>query len=199
MPTDVLSHQVDDDDTGCFLLTPPSSFSKKEDIKSWLGIVPCLTVLCPQPKVPSQFIQWLLQIENLKLVLKDINRQKKTLKERGLTVDGRHYSIYFTVTLDYRTLTLLVVKKADGEFVLGGRGVDVEFCFLCDAIRRCSCHDVSPDETCTDCLRLTSEGLYCLLIYDNIGQQKAILYSRIRTKTASSHHNSLFTINHEKL
>ena len=27
--TDVLSHQVDDDDTGCFLLTPPSSFSKK--------------------------------------------------------------------------------------------------------------------------------------------------------------------------
>ena len=41
----------------------------------------------------------------------------------------------YTVTLDYRTLTLLVVKKADEEFVLGGRGVDVEFCFLCDAIR----------------------------------------------------------------
>ena len=42
------------------------------------------------------------------------------------------------MTLDYRTLTLLVVKKADGEFVLGGRGVDVEFCFLSDAIRVCN-------------------------------------------------------------
>ena len=39
------------------------------------------------------------------------------------------------VTLDYKTLVLLLVKKDDDEFVLGGRGVDVEFCFLCDAIR----------------------------------------------------------------
>ena len=39
------------------------------------------------------------------------------------------------VTLDYKTLLLLLVKKDDEEFVLGGRGVDVEFCFLCDAIR----------------------------------------------------------------
>ena len=40
-----------------------------------------------------------------------------------------------TVTLDYKTLVLLLVKKDDDEFVLGGRGVDVEFCFLCDEIR----------------------------------------------------------------
>ena len=38
------------------------------------------------------------------------------------------------VTLDYKTLLLLLVKKDDEEFVLG---VDVEFCFLCDAIRVC--------------------------------------------------------------
>ena len=41
----------------------------------------------------------------------------------------------FLVTLDYKTLVLLLVKKEDKEFVLGGRGVDVEFCFLCNAIR----------------------------------------------------------------
>ena len=34
--TDVLLHQLDDDDTGCFLLTPPSSFSKKESL--WLPV-----------------------------------------------------------------------------------------------------------------------------------------------------------------
>ena len=34
--TDVLLHQVDDDDTGYFLLTPPSSFSKKESL--WLPV-----------------------------------------------------------------------------------------------------------------------------------------------------------------
>ena len=35
--TDVLSHQVDDDDdSGCFLLTPPSSFSKK--VSLWLPV-----------------------------------------------------------------------------------------------------------------------------------------------------------------
>ena len=39
-----------------------------------------------------------------------------------------------TVTLDYKTLVLLLAKK-DDEFVLGGRGTDVEFCFLCDEIR----------------------------------------------------------------
>ena len=32
--TDVLAHQADDDDSGCFLLTPPSSFSKK--VSLWL-------------------------------------------------------------------------------------------------------------------------------------------------------------------
>ena len=34
--TDVLSHQVDDDDSGCLLLTPPSSFSKK--VSLWLPV-----------------------------------------------------------------------------------------------------------------------------------------------------------------
>ena len=34
--------------------------------------------------------------ENIKLLIKDINSQKKIFKERGLTVDGRHYSLHFT-------------------------------------------------------------------------------------------------------
>lgn len=45
--------------------------------------------------------------------------------------------LIIVVTLDYKTLLLLLVKKDDEEFTLGGRGVDVEFCFLCDAIRVC--------------------------------------------------------------
>lgn len=39
------------------------------------------------------------------------------------------------VTLDYKTLMLLLVKKNDDKFMLGGRGVSVEFCFICNAIR----------------------------------------------------------------
>ena len=46
-----------------------------------------------------------------------------------------HLFLIIIATLDYKTLLLL--KKDDEEFVLGGRGVDVEFCFLCDAIRVC--------------------------------------------------------------
>ena len=34
--TDMLSHQAGDDDTGCSLLTPPSSFSKK--VSLWLPV-----------------------------------------------------------------------------------------------------------------------------------------------------------------
>lgn len=91
--------------------------------------------------------------ENLKVLLKDVNQQKKALKEKGIHVDGKHHDVEFIVTLDYKTLLLLLVKKDDTEFLLGGRGVNVEFCFICNAIRGCSCHDVAPDETCVDCLR----------------------------------------------
>ena len=44
---------------------------------------------------------------------------------------------FHLVTLDYKTLMLLLVKKDDMEFKLGGSGVTVEFCFICDAIRVC--------------------------------------------------------------
>ena len=39
------------------------------------------------------------------------------------------------VILDYKTLILLLVKKNDAGFMLGGRGVSVEFCFICNVIR----------------------------------------------------------------
>ena len=39
------------------------------------------------------------------------------------------------VVLDYKTLVLLLVKKMNASFMLGGRGVSVEFCFICNAIR----------------------------------------------------------------
>ena len=42
------------------------------------------------------------------------------------------------VIVDYKTLTLLLVKKDEEDFLLGGRGVSVEFCFFfCNAIRVC--------------------------------------------------------------
>ena len=41
----------------------------------------------------------------------------------------------FLVTIDYKVLLLLLVKINNEEFVLGGRGLLVEFCFVCDALR----------------------------------------------------------------
>ena len=43
--------------------------------------------------------------------------------------------LYFLVTIDYKELLLLLVKINNEEFVLGGRGLLVEFCFVCDAVR----------------------------------------------------------------
>ena len=37
--------------------------------------------------------------------------------------------------MDYKTLLLLLAKKDDSRFCLGGRGIDKEFCFICDPIR----------------------------------------------------------------
>lgn len=39
------------------------------------------------------------------------------------------------VTLDYKPLTMLSVKKNDEDFQLGGKGYGVEFCLLWNAIR----------------------------------------------------------------
>lgn len=33
--------------------------------------------------------------ENLKILLKDINEQKKCIKENGITVDGTHHGVQF--------------------------------------------------------------------------------------------------------
>lgn len=43
--------------------------------------------------------------------------------------------LYFLVTIDYKVLLLLLVKINNEEFVLGGRGLLVEFCFVGDATR----------------------------------------------------------------
>ena len=39
------------------------------------------------------------------------------------------------MTLYYKALLLLLNKKDDEDFVLGGRGFDAELCAFCDAIR----------------------------------------------------------------
>lgn len=53
-----------------------------------------------------------------------------------------YYCCFFChilVSLDYKTLILLLVKKGDLDFHLGGWVVDVEFCFVCNAIRVSIC------------------------------------------------------------
>ena len=42
---------------------------------------------------------------------------------------------FSAVTLDYKALLLLLNKKNDEDFLLGGKGYNVEFCVFCDAIR----------------------------------------------------------------
>ena len=39
------------------------------------------------------------------------------------------------VTLDYKALLLLLNKKDDEDFLLGGKGYGVQCCSFCDAIR----------------------------------------------------------------
>ena len=43
--------------------------------------------------------------------------------------------LFFSVTVDLKALNLLLCKEDDEEFELGGKGLDVEFCFLCEAKR----------------------------------------------------------------
>ncbi|XP_068689955.1 uncharacterized protein [Montipora foliosa] len=122
-----------------------------------VGLVACLN---PVYSVQSAKSVYPLAIANckenrvsLKALLKDVNEQKRIIKNQGIFVDGMKFNVEFDVSVDYKTLILLLVKKGDLDFQLGGRGVDVEFCFICNAIRGCKCHDVAPDETCLECLR----------------------------------------------
>lgn len=41
----------------------------------------------------------------------------------------------FAVTLDLKCLYLLIEKPSDENFVLAGSGLEIEFCFLCHALR----------------------------------------------------------------
>jgi len=45
------------------------------------------------------------------------------------------FPVLHAVTIDYKALLLLLNKKDDEDFKLGGKGYDVEFCVFCDAIR----------------------------------------------------------------
>lgn len=47
------------------------------------------------------------------------------------------FSIFHTVILDLKALYLLLVKLDDENFQLGKRGIEVECCFICKALRVC--------------------------------------------------------------
>ncbi|XP_067021392.1 uncharacterized protein [Acropora muricata] len=63
----------------------------------------------------------------------------------NLKIDGRP----FHVTLDYKGLVLLMAKIEDEDFLLGGRGLSVEFCIFCFALRACDC-DLGRHEVCLE-------------------------------------------------
>ena len=45
------------------------------------------------------------------------------------------FNISPKVIIDDKTLTLLLVKKDEEDFLVGGRGVSVEFSFIYNAVR----------------------------------------------------------------
>ena len=47
------------------------------------------------------------------------------------------FSIFHTVILDLKAPYLLLVKLDDENFQLGKRGIEVECCFICKALRVC--------------------------------------------------------------
>ncbi|KXJ06986.1 hypothetical protein AC249_AIPGENE18630 [Exaiptasia diaphana] len=53
------------------------------------------------------------------------------------------------VTLDLKGLVLILAKPEDDDFELGGRGLEVEFCLFCMALRACNC-DLGKNELCLD-------------------------------------------------
>ncbi|KAK3719347.1 hypothetical protein QZH41_000525 [Actinostola sp. cb2023] len=87
--------------------------------------------------------------KDLKILFSSLNAEKDTLKRDGIIVDGIKYDVSFKITLDYKGLTLLLAKAEDDKFQLGGRGLNVEFCIFCEAVRACDC-DLGIHELCLE-------------------------------------------------
>lgn len=52
--------------------------------------------------------------ENLKILLKDINHQKKLLKENGIVIDGKHYHVQFvgkSLFLSFLSIPVCLINK----------------------------------------------------------------------------------------
>lgn len=100
----------------------PIDFENKSS-ESALSIYPVAIANCKEKR--DQLIQ----------LISNLNEQKRKIKKNGIIVDGKKCQVKFTVTLDYKALLLLLNKGDDEDFILGGKGYDKEFCFICDAIR----------------------------------------------------------------
>ncbi|KAL9973285.1 hypothetical protein ACROYT_G019716 [Oculina patagonica] len=87
-------------------------------------------------KLPDQEWQTLLNLSRL-------GKSNNSLNKRRI----------WTLGAFYKALCLLLNKGGNEDFHLGGKGYDLEFCALCDAIRACTTHGAGPDETCIDGLR----------------------------------------------
>ncbi|XP_028513987.1 uncharacterized protein LOC110236083 [Exaiptasia diaphana] len=103
---------------------------------------------------------------NLKALISKMNDEKKIIKTTGIKVDGIVYQIKFVVTVDLKALLLLIVRGDNEDFILGGKGLDVEFCMFCRAVRACQKH--------LSCGRFQETCLECLQSKANIGNWKGL-------------------------
>lgn len=84
------------------------------------------------------FIKSLLKVVNFEISVKNYEEAGEYFFP--LFLEGINYCMhyfmlfyFFTVTLDLKALCMQIVKLGDETFALGGRGIDIEFCFLCRA------------------------------------------------------------------
>ncbi|KAK3738201.1 hypothetical protein QZH41_012782, partial [Actinostola sp. cb2023] len=135
----------------------PSQSSKAV---STLAIANCKENSQLYPKQQNVINMYLkIDRENIKVMLQDINAQKDHIKTNGIHIDGKLYQIKFKVILDYKGFCLLLAKEKDECFQLGGKGLDVEFCMFCHAMRLCTNCDLGPNEVCLEHFSMTKANI----------------------------------------
>lgn len=78
-------------------------------------------------------------------------------------VDGRHFKVKFTVTLDYKALIMLLKRKGVNVDIkmdeLCKRGLDSECCVFCTVIRGCVCPGVPRGEAGAECFQKSKANI----------------------------------------
>lgn len=60
-----------------------------------------VTIIYGKFTADVMFVSLIIHREHLKVLVKDVNQQKKVLKEKGIHVDGKHYDVEFIGKICY--------------------------------------------------------------------------------------------------